>query len=140
MWKTTLLCQALTFGLSCALQCLDEEGRDVDWAVMYKLPKASTPRHSKVKNDYFSGLEYAYFTSGAPGSGWKLSPRLVNDSMSIPGRILAPLYQVQEAHWTALPVTIFVTKDFSPNGITDTKSFEGFSQKRHFFYAISTAD
>ena len=46
----------------------------------------------------------------------------------------------QEARWTALPVTIFVTKKIPPNGITDTKSFEGFSQKRHFFYVISTAD
>ena len=102
-WKKTLLCQALIFGLSCALQCLDEEGRDVDWAVMYKLPKATTNRHSKGKNDAFSGLEYAYFTSGAPGSGWKLSPRLINDSMSIPGRILAPLYQVY---------ILLLTKDF----------------------------
>ena len=102
MWQTTLLCQALIFGLSCALQCLDEEGRDVDWAVLYKLPKATT-KHSKVKNDDFSGLEYAYFTSGAPGSGWKLSPRLINDSMSIPGRILAPLYQVYFALNQRLP-------------------------------------
>ena len=38
----------------------------------------------------------------------------------------------QEAHWTVLPVTIFVTYFFPPNGITDTKSFEGFSQKGTF--------
>ena len=39
--------------------------------------------------------------------------------------------KVQEAHWTASPVTMF-EHSFFPNGITDTKSFEGFSQKGTF--------
>ena len=39
---------------------------------------------------------------------------------------------IQEAHWTASPVNICNIAFFPPNGITDTKSFEGFSQKGTF--------
>ena len=46
----------------------------------------------------------------------------------------------QEAHWTASPVRQYLQLSFFlPNGITDTESFEDFSQKMLFFFATSVA-
>ena len=71
-----------------SLQCLDENGENVDWAILYKLPKY---KH-KVRNILDDGLAYAYFTSHSPQNGWKLSDKSIKDQSSIAGRILAPLY------------------------------------------------
>ena len=70
------------------LGCLDENGNSVDWMVLYKLPKTKTTPVDIVDE----GLGYTYFTSSSSQSGWILSEKSMNDSSSIPGRILSPLY------------------------------------------------
>ena len=55
---------------------------------MYKLP--TLPR----ENDYLlrRGLGYIYITSDDPDGDWKFSKKSINDTNSIPGRTLQPLY------------------------------------------------
>ena len=71
-----------------SLQCVDENGEEVDWAILYKLPKDKT----KDRDILNQGLGYVYFTSRTPQNGWTLSEKSIKDPLSIPGRILGPLY------------------------------------------------
>ncbi|XP_011312558.1 plancitoxin-1 [Fopius arisanus] len=73
---------------SASLQCKDEDGLDVDWYVLYKLPKIAESSEALVKQ----GLGYLYITSKSVGGGWKLSAESIGSPKSIPGRTLAPLY------------------------------------------------
>ena len=80
-------------------QCVDEAGDHVDWAILYKLPRASEHSHHHHPDpppgpdNYLKlGLAYAYLTSKNPEAGWVLSKTSINSSYSIPGRILSPLY------------------------------------------------
>lgn len=56
--------------------------------VLYKLPVVTGSKDFLLRR----GLAYMYITSGGPNTGWKLSSLSVNDSRSIPGRTLSPLY------------------------------------------------
>lgn len=71
------------------LRCLDHQGQEVDWYILYKLPMAK----SAVTGDMVDeGRSYAYFTSETAQAGWQLSSLPIDDQASIPGRTLAPLY------------------------------------------------
>ncbi|CAG2115740.1 unnamed protein product, partial [Medioppia subpectinata] len=71
---------------NCQLQCRDETGKEVDWYVVYKLP-----RITGAKPPLETGANYAYMTSESK-SGWILSDRNITDEKSIFGQTLAPLY------------------------------------------------
>jgi deoxyribonuclease-2 len=74
-------------------QCVDEKGVQVDWLVLYKLPRRSEQFTKKDTGDIIEdGQGYMYFTSKTATSGWTLSKLSVKDVSSIPGRILSPIY------------------------------------------------
>ncbi len=83
-------------------QCVDEQGRHVDWLVMYKLPRKSedddVTSHNHDTGDIVEdGQAYMYFTSLNPAGGWTLSSLSVKDPKSIPGRIISPIYSTSKA-------------------------------------------
>lgn len=88
-----LLYLPLCFGISCK----DETGKEVDWWILYKLPKRDSegPMHEKdsLEEYIYEGLAYAYLTSDLPDQSWTLSQLSVGDEKSMPGRTLEHLYQ-----------------------------------------------
>ncbi|KAG8179969.1 hypothetical protein JTE90_016302 [Oedothorax gibbosus] len=64
------------------ISCKDENNKDVDWYVVYKLPKIDTePKGSLL----YEGKGYAYLTSSRP-TQWTLSERSVESPKSMFGR------------------------------------------------------
>uniref|UniRef100_A0A1B6FE63 Uncharacterized protein n=2 Tax=Cuerna arida TaxID=1464854 RepID=A0A1B6FE63_9HEMI len=68
--------------------CKDENNNSVSWFVIYKIPKIKGHSNDLIK----SGLAYAYILSES-NLGWTLSEKSINDSSSMPGLTLAPLYE-----------------------------------------------
>ncbi|KAJ8376416.1 hypothetical protein SKAU_G00069960 [Synaphobranchus kaupii] len=65
------------------ISCRNEDGKPVDWFIMYKLPKYKI-------DDVGNGLEYMYLDSS--NEDWQLSQFLVNTSQGALGSTLKPLY------------------------------------------------
>ncbi|XP_015113703.1 plancitoxin-1 [Diachasma alloeum] len=86
-----LLCCALgtVTSYSNSIQCKDENGKNVDWYVLYKLPKISESSNPLIRD----GVSYLYMTNSTVGDGWKLSKRSVESVQSMPGQTLALLYK-----------------------------------------------
>ncbi|KAH8295516.1 hypothetical protein KR018_012509 [Drosophila ironensis] len=89
-----LLCFALLFaGIACQIEakvkvsCKDEQGNDVDWWHLYKLPKHY--QHNDLGKDT-SGLRYMFVTSQSYDS-WQLSGKRINEPESLPAQTLNPL-------------------------------------------------
>ena len=74
-----------------ALSCLDEQGRSVDWWILYKLPKQSTSRHP-VAGPLGEGRAYAFLTSNLPNQRWTLSSLPIDDPHSMPGQVRYNLF------------------------------------------------
>ena len=118
-----------------SLQCVDENGENVDWAILYKLPKHENKRQSGFVHD---GLGYVYFTSKSPQSGWKLSNQSINDVSSLPGRILAPLFDSNASK----NILYALYNDEHPDGHTSftdghTKGVVAFDEKEGFWLVHS---
>ena len=90
MFLPLLLLQALSLLISpdqvAALSCLDEQGRAVDWWILYKLPKQSTSKHP-VGGPLGEGRAYAFLTSDLPNQQWTLSSLPIDDPQSMPGQV-----------------------------------------------------
>ena len=138
--KSFLLILLLTKFLVCfdgasSLQCVDENGVNVDWAILYKLPKQENKRQSGFVHE---GLGYVYFTSTSPQSGWKLSNHSINDLSSLPGRILAPLFNTD----VSKNILFALYNDEHPDGHTSftdghTKGVVAFDQNEGFWLVHS---
>ena len=76
----------LTLHQVAALSCLDEQGRSVDWWILYKLPKQSTYKHP-VAGPLGEGRAYAFLTSVLPNQRWTLSSMPIDDPNSMPGQV-----------------------------------------------------
>ena len=76
----------LTLDQVAALSCLDEQGRAVDWWILYKLPKQSTSKHP-VAGPLGEGRAYAFLTSSLPNQRWTLSSMPIEDPNSMPGQV-----------------------------------------------------
>jgi len=118
-----------------SLQCVDENGKNVDWAILYKLPKHENKRQSGFVYD---GLGYVYFTSSSSRSGWKLSNQSINDVSSLPGRILAPLFNSKESK----DILYALYNDEHPDGHTSftdghTKGVVAFDENEGFWMVHS---
>ncbi|EDW81028.1 uncharacterized protein Dwil_GK11236 [Drosophila willistoni] len=92
------------------VSCKDEQGNDVDWWYMYKLPKHFSKNH--VVADA-SGLRYFYVTSNSYDS-WQMSGRHISDANSIPAQTLNPLF-ADERH-----ILLAAYNDEFPNGTVST--------------------
>jgi len=83
------------------IACRDESGKEVDWWIIYKLPKrdkdktSGFERHS-LEEFIYEGLAYAFITSDHPSKYWSLSQMSIGDEKSMPGRTLADLYKEDE--------------------------------------------
>lgn len=73
--------------LSSALGCKDEQGRSVDYFLLYKVPKLENSENSNVR----SGVGYAFVTANSADK-WQLSNRSIGDAKSMLGTTLKPLY------------------------------------------------
>ncbi|KAG8034638.1 hypothetical protein G9C98_007714 [Cotesia typhae] len=71
------------------LQCKDEAGNDVDWYVLYKVPKTSESSDPIIRK----GLAYLYITSDTVANGWQLSKKEIGSKDSVPGKTLSSLYK-----------------------------------------------
>lgn len=67
--------------------CLDEDGQQVDWYVVYKFPYLKDS-----KSEVFGGYRYAYISSKA-SDGWHLSSHQTTDPKSIFGKTLNQVYE-----------------------------------------------
>lgn len=56
---------------------------------MYKIPKIKGSSNRLIR----TGMAYAYITSTTDSDTWTLSKLSVNNSNSLPGNTLSPLYQ-----------------------------------------------
>ncbi|XP_061390116.1 plancitoxin-1 [Musca vetustissima] len=72
------------------VSCKDEQGKDVDWFYLYKLPMHYAAKNSTRAQDN-SGLHYLYLTSKSYDK-WTLSEKEINESTSITGLTLEPLF------------------------------------------------
>lgn len=87
---------------SFALKCKDEDGNDVDWYVVYKLPRESDDKLRPSLTGR-SGFDYAYITSEDYRDGqWKISSKSVKDKDSMWGQTLAPAYKDASKYTYAL--------------------------------------
>ena len=126
-----LLC--LTLGLILSLPrpglsevCRDAEGRQVDWWIVYKLPRRTEAKYHRKYKRHFprkqdwkrfrsnlkEGVAYAYLTSSLPDTQWTMSPAAISDPSYIPGRTLAPLYSNSSS------LTSLLYNDEVPHGPT----------------------
>lgn len=89
------------------LGCRDEAGNMVDWFYLYKLPK-------QLESDGASnsGMNYLFVTPSSSGE-WTLSKRLLNDSSSMPGQTLSPVYEKTDSN------LFMMYNDEPPTGSTD---------------------
>ncbi|XP_014206980.1 plancitoxin-1 [Copidosoma floridanum] len=75
------------------LQCKDERNQDVDWFVLYKIPKISDSNNNLIKN----GAAYLYMHSNNYNNGWTLSDKDIGSKESIPAYTLAPFYDKKQS-------------------------------------------
>ena len=99
-------------GLSWAHVCLDEEGFEVDWYIIYKLPRLKdllAPEDVIPGDLVHEGLAYAHFSSRNISNSWQLSNLSIGDPKSPPGRTLAHLYNGESYFYKVLLSTKFIT-------------------------------
>ncbi|XP_030374313.1 plancitoxin-1 [Scaptodrosophila lebanonensis] len=90
------------------VSCKDEQGNDVDWWYIYKLPKHFNLASGAGGQD-ISGLRYLYVTSGSYDN-WQLSGRRIGDPDSLTARTLSPLFRDERN------VLLAAYNDEFPNG------------------------
>ncbi|EDW67106.1 plancitoxin-1 [Drosophila virilis] len=88
------------------VSCKDEQGHDVDWWYIYKLPKHFSHR---PHGQDVSGLRYLYVTS-TNYDNWQMSGRRISDANSMPAQTLKPLYADEHR------VLLAAYNDQFPNG------------------------
>nr|XP_020650700.1 deoxyribonuclease-2-beta [Pogona vitticeps] len=86
LWSLSLLLLGPTLPLwTTGISCINEDGKPVDWYILYKFPKY-------VGSDVpGSGLEYMFMDALAPT--WKRSEYFINMTKSALGQTLQQLYQ-----------------------------------------------
>lgn len=83
----TLIGVSLLVGPSASkLSCQDENGSNVDWFIIYKIP------HLPDNEVFKSGYSYAYLTSKTSSHTWKLSRNYITNESSLLGQTVTNLY------------------------------------------------
>ncbi|XP_061486521.1 deoxyribonuclease-2-beta [Rhineura floridana] len=90
LWSIYLLLLGPTLPLWAShISCINEDGKPVDWYILYKFPKHMSYDVART------GLEYMFMDSVTPA--WKLSKYFINMTESALGQTLQQLYQTYEA-------------------------------------------
>ncbi|XP_050295284.1 plancitoxin-1 [Anthonomus grandis grandis] len=90
-----------------ALQCKGQNNEDLDWYVIYKLPKQTSKSNAHIKE----GLGYVYMTS-KNYTEWTWSEVSINDSNSMVGHSLKGLFEKKNEK------AYILYNDEAPNGKT----------------------
>ncbi|XP_058795768.1 plancitoxin-1 [Phymastichus coffea] len=77
-----------------SLQCKGENNQDVDWYILYKIPKILNSSDPLIRE----GVAYLYMDSESFTNGWTLSHQDITSNNSIPAYTLAPLYKDRDAN------------------------------------------
>jgi hypothetical protein len=113
-----------------SLSCRDEDGHEVDWFIVYKIPTLQKDP-SKLLN---TGYSYAFMTgdplstslpvhdhaSNSVLDSWKLSDKLITDDKSIFGQTIGPLYDNKEK------ISHVMYNDQPPNSVGESVSTPGY--------------
>ncbi|BES93530.1 deoxyribonuclease II [Nesidiocoris tenuis] len=93
--KISILLLGILFGFgagrppkSSSLQCVDENGNNVDWYVVYKFPETYK---SPVR--ILNGAGYMYITSDTVQKGWQVSSQSMENSTNLMARTIENMYQ-----------------------------------------------
>lgn len=70
------------------LSCIDDNGRPVDYYVIYKFPKIEDSESKLLR----TGVAYAYIDANSANNSWKLSVKSIEDSNSAIGSSVTPLF------------------------------------------------
>lgn len=90
-----------------ALNCRDEAGNEVDWFIVYKIPKLE-----RNLAPFNTGYSYVYVSS-VNATTWTLSSKLITDSDSIFANTLRPFYPLKSADSN---LSYIVYNDQTPDG------------------------
>uniref|UniRef100_A0A224YKY2 Deoxyribonuclease ii n=1 Tax=Rhipicephalus zambeziensis TaxID=60191 RepID=A0A224YKY2_9ACAR len=102
------------------LSCKNSEGKDVDWFVVYKLPKI---KHNKINPWMTTGEEMAYYDCHKKTRGWYLLPFNVSSQRKNPiWETLKPIYGGKHVAFVAY-------NDQPPKGFNGTRG--GHSKATH---------
>ena len=98
------------------LGCRDQQGKFVDWYVLYKLPRLVRQKSFPfIKR----GIGYMFYSSTSKGRRFFLSDVSIENQKSIPGRTLQPIYD-DAAKLSLRPKLIYAFyNDAHPNHQTD---------------------
>jgi len=90
--------------VSAGLYCKDESGRDVDWYIVYKMP-----RLQDSPAPLNTGFSYAFMTGKSldgkvqeSSKGWTLSKKTTKDADSIFGQTMADLYKAKTGKYAQI--------------------------------------
>lgn len=80
------------FVSSCvSISCKNEAGQDVDWFIVYKLPKTKNSGNRLLQ----SGYSYAFITN-EDNRDWTFSSKNISSGKSVFGNTLSPLYRKRQ--------------------------------------------
>lgn len=96
LWLLLVALLSIQCARVAGLGCVDEQGQQVDWFIVYKFP------YAKGKNNaIFSGYNYAYQVPDK--TGWQLSAKQITDPKeSILARTLNPVLGTQQKAYNTL--------------------------------------
>ncbi|KAM8805784.1 deoxyribonuclease-2-beta [Eudromia elegans] len=81
------------------ISCRNEDGKPVDWFVLYKLPKFTEEESAGL------GLQYMYMDSLT--HAWQLSKYLINMTQGVLGQTLKQLYETYESKNSSVAYAIY---------------------------------
>ncbi|XP_015906091.1 cell-death-related nuclease 7-like [Parasteatoda tepidariorum] len=116
------MCVSLDIKEAFAISCKNEQNQDIDWFILYKLPRLEESPH---------GSKYAYLTSSDPNS-WKLSSISITDENSMLGKTWKDLKRNENAA-TYLFYNDEPPKGFSGSAVGHLKGIVAFDENTGFW-------
>lgn len=113
----SFVCLIVCFNFNCcdAVSCRDENGKQVDWFVVYKIPKLE-----KNLPPYNTGYSYVYVSSNN-ATAWSLSRKLVTQADSMFANTLSPFYPTSGTVDSKLSYIIY--NDQPPDAKSSSSSY-----------------
>nr|XP_015919986.1 plancitoxin-1 [Parasteatoda tepidariorum] len=127
-----LLLVSCSVHFSFALRCKDDRGRNVDWFILYKLPKISSEPAGTPLED---GEAYAYITS-QDENNWTLSPHKITSHKSMLGRTWQGLKNKEQTA-TYLFYNDDSPENFKGSAVGHLKGFLAFDNRNGYWLSHS---